>query len=100
MTANNTQPKWTYEQANTLFSQPLLDLLFQAQSVHRSSFPPNTIQVSTLLSIKTGACPEDCSYCPQSIHYNTGLKPEPLMKPEAVLEHARKAKEAGSTRFV
>lgn len=93
------QKKWTYEKIKELFDQPFLDLIFQAQKVHREFFTPNTIQACSLLSVKTGACPEDCSYCPQSLHNNTNLKPEPLMKLDAVLEKARKAKALGSTRF-
>src|SRR6056297_176769 len=76
-----------------------MDLLFAAQSVHRAYFDPNAVQVSTLLSIKTGACPEDCAYCPQSTRYDTGLEPEQLMEVEAVLEQARAAASSGATRF-
>ncbi len=90
---------WTNEEVQALFDLPFNDLLFQAQLVHRQNFDPNEVQVSTLLSIKTGACPEDCKYCPQSGHYNTGLEKERLMQVEKVLEKARKAKETGSTRF-
>jgi len=90
---------WTLEAATDLFHQPLMDLLFQAQSTHRAHFSPNTIQISTLISIKTGSCPENCSYCPQSAHFDTGLKKEPLMAIQEVVEAAKKAKEAGSTRF-
>ena len=82
-----------------LFKLPFNDLLFQAQSVHRQYFDPNRVQVSTLLSIKTGACPEDCKYCPQSGHYNTGLDKEKLMEVEKVLQAAADAKAIGSTRF-
>ncbi|MCF3994946.1 biotin synthase BioB, partial [Pseudomonas aeruginosa] len=78
---------------------PFNDLLFQAQTVHRAHFDPNRVQVSTLLSIKTGACPEDCKYCPQSGHYNTGLDKEKLMEVQKVLEAAAEAKAIGSTRF-
>ena len=85
--------------AEDTFYQPLISLLYEAQTIHRKYFDPNTIQVSTLLSIKTGSCPENCSYCPQSAHYNTGLKKEPLMQKEAVIEAAKRAKDAGSTRF-
>ncbi len=90
---------WTLETANKLFNQPFADLLFQAQSVHRANFPSNTVQISTLISIKTGSCPENCSYCPQSAHYDTGLKKEPLMEIQDVVAAAKRAKEAGSTRF-
>ena len=93
------QKNITEKEAFKIFELPFMDLLFRAQSAHRQNFNPNEIQVSTLLSIKTGMCPENCSYCPQSAHHNTGLKREPLMKKEKVLEAAKKAKEAGSTRF-
>ncbi|ELY2494834.1 biotin synthase BioB [Cronobacter muytjensii] len=91
--------RWTLSQVTELFEKPLLDLLFEAQQVHRQHFDPRQVQVSTLLSIKTGACPEDCKYCPQSARYKTGLEPERLMEVEQVLDSARKAKAAGSTRF-
>lgn len=90
---------WTVGQAQALFDKPLLELLFEAQTVHRRHFDPRQVQVSTLLSIKTGACPEDCKYCPQSSRYKTGLESERLMQVEQVLESARKAKANGSTRF-
>ena len=90
---------WTYEQVKDLFALPFNDLMFQAQSVHRAFFDPNTVQVSTLLSIKTGACPEDCKYCPQSNRYDTGLEKEKLMEIQRVVDEAKKSKEAGSTRF-
>ncbi|MBN1008504.1 biotin synthase BioB [Amphritea pacifica] len=90
---------WSEQEVQALFDLPFNDLLFQAQLVHRQNFNPNEVQVSTLLSIKTGACPEDCKYCPQSGHYNTGLEKERLMQVEVVLEKAKKAKETGSTRF-
>ncbi len=90
---------WSVEQVKTLFALPFNDLLFQAQSTHRQHFNPNEVQVSTLLSIKTGACPEDCKYCPQSARYQTGLESERLLEVEKVLERAREAKSAGSSRF-
>lgn len=90
---------WSISEVQALFDQPLNDLMFQAQTVHRQNFNPNEVQVSTLLSIKTGACPEDCKYCPQSGHYNTGLEKEKLMQVEAVLEKAKQAKAQGSSRF-
>ena len=90
---------WTAAQVQALFATPFNDLLFKAQSVHRQYFDPNTVQLSTLLSIKTGACPEDCGYCPQSARYHTGLKAEPLMQADAVVEAARAAKANGATRF-
>ncbi|MEQ4673856.1 biotin synthase BioB [Providencia vermicola] len=95
----NTLKQWTIKQANELFSMPFFDLLFQAQQTHRQHFDPQQVQVSTLLSIKTGACPEDCKYCAQSARYKTGLETERLMEVQQVLESAKKAKQAGSTRF-
>ena len=75
MSANaSLRHDWTLAEVRALYEQPFNDLLFQAQTVHRQHFNPNRVQVSTLLSIKTGACPEDCKYCPQSGHYNTGLR--------------------------
>ena len=82
-----------------LFEMPFNDLLYEAQRVHRQHFDSNSVQVSTLLSIKTGACPEDCAYCPQSIRFNTGLPTEDLMDLEQVTEAAARAKAAGATRF-
>jgi len=97
--AEDIRHDWTREEVEALFALPFNDLLFAAQSVHREYFDPNQVQVSTLLSIKTGACPEDCAYCPQSTRYDTGLEVEKLMEVEKVLEQARAAREAGSTRF-
>ncbi|CCP02606.1 biotin synthetase [Erwinia amylovora Ea644] len=91
--------RWTLSQAQALFEQPFLELMFEAQQTHRQHFDPRQVQVSTLLSIKTGACPEDCKYCPQSARYKTGLESERLMEVEEVLSSARKAKAAGSGRF-
>jgi biotin synthase len=90
---------WTLEEVRALFDLPFADLLFHAQSVHRRYFDPNEVQVSTLLSIKTGACPEDCAYCPQSVRYDTGLEREELMAVEDVLVRARAARDAGASRF-
>ena len=90
---------WSVEEVRALFELPFNDLLFQAQQVHRAHFDPNQVQVSTLLSIKTGACPEDCKYCPQSARYQTGLEAERLLEVETVLQRAREAKQSGSTRF-
>ncbi|MDO9319182.1 MAG: biotin synthase BioB [Gammaproteobacteria bacterium] len=90
---------WTRTEIRALFELPFMDLVFQAQSVHRQHFDPNRVQMSTLLSIKTGACPEDCKYCPQSGHYNTGLEKEKLLALEKVLEQARLAKTNGASRF-
>ena len=90
---------WTLDEVRALFALPFADLMFHAQSVHRANFDPNQVQVSTLLSIKTGACPEDCAYCSQSIRFETGLKSEPLMDLNEVMERARAAKDSGATRF-
>lgn len=90
---------WRIEEVEHLFNLPFNDLLFRAQTVHRNHFDPNQVQISTLLSIKTGACPEDCKYCPQSGHYNTGLKKEKLMEVQRVLEKAKQAKASGASRF-
>ncbi|OIN02121.1 biotin synthase BioB [Idiomarina sp. MD25a] len=90
---------WSIDEVSRLLTLPFNDLVFQAQTVHRQHFNPNKVQVSTLLSIKTGACPEDCKYCPQSAHYHTGLDRERLMAVEKVLEEARLAKDKGASRF-
>ncbi|WP_332404549.1 biotin synthase BioB [Vibrio metschnikovii] len=90
---------WTRAEVTALLEQPFMDLLFTAQQVHRQFHPHNHVQVSTLLSIKTGACPEDCKYCPQSAHYRTDIDKERLMEVERVLDAAEKAKQSGSTRF-
>jgi len=90
---------WTREQVADLFAMPFMDLLFKAQSLHRQYFDANEVQISTLLSIKTGGCPEDCGYCPQSSSFDTGLKASKLMEVEKVLEEARAAKERGASRF-
>jgi len=90
---------WTLEQAQELFELPFLELIYQAQTVHNKHFECNEVQVSTLLSIKTGTCPENCSYCPQSGHYKTGLQKQPLMGLSEVLSAAKLAKSNGSTRF-
>ena len=90
---------WSLPEVEGLFALPLMDLLFHAQRVHRQHHVPNTVQMSTLLSIKTGACPEDCAYCPQSVHYDTGLDRETLLEIAAVREAASRAKAAGATRF-
>ncbi len=83
---------WTRDEILALFDLPFSDLMFQAQTVHRTHFDPNQVQVSTLCSIKTGACPKDCKYCPQSARYDTGLERERLMAVEKVLEEAKAAK--------
>ena len=90
---------WTREEVRALFALPFPELMFRAQSVHRAHFDPAEVQISTLLSIKTGGCPEDCAYCPQSAQYATGVKAEKLMSLDAVLAEARAAKSAGASRF-
>jgi len=90
---------WTLEEARALFTLPFNDLLYHAQRVHRLSFDPNRVQVSTLLSIKTGACPEDCAYCPQSVRYETGVGREELLDLGEVIEAAEAARCNGATRF-
>ena len=90
---------WTLAEVRELFDLPFLDLVFSAQEVHRAFHRPNSVQISTLLSIKTGACPEDCGYCPQSVRFDTGLEASELLEVEAVVSRARAAKEAGATRF-
>ncbi len=90
---------WTLAEVQKLFALPFMDLIFAAQQVHRHFHVPNTVQVSTLLSVKTGACPEDCAYCPQSARFDTGLKAQELLELDEVAAHARAAQEAGATRF-
>ncbi|NQV22056.1 MAG: biotin synthase BioB [Rhodospirillales bacterium] len=91
--------KWSRDAIAALFALPMNDLLFQAQTVHRANFNPNQVQVSRLLSIKTGGCPEDCKYCPQSAEYDTGVKAEKLIAVETVVAEAQKAKDEGATRY-
>ena len=90
---------WQIDEIKALFELPFNDLLFKAHSIHRETFDPNKVQVSSLLNIKTGACPEDCSYCSQSSKYDTGLEREMLMEVEEVLKQAQNAKNKGATRF-
>ncbi|RMG30609.1 MAG: biotin synthase BioB [Gammaproteobacteria bacterium] len=96
---NGLRHDWSREEILELFGRPFMDLLYQAHRVHRAHFDPNAIQVSSLLSIKTGACPEDCAYCPQSAHHAVALEPERLLPVEAVVAEARAAKARGATRF-
>jgi biotin synthase len=91
--------RWRREEIAALFDLPFNDLLFEAQSVHRRHFDPNTVQLSTLVNIKSGGCPEDCAYCPQSARYDTGVEASRLMPMEELLAKARAAKAAGATRF-
>ena len=90
---------WTRAEVRALFDLPFPELMFRAQSVHRANFEPGAVQISTLLSIKTGGCPEDCAYCPQSASYDTGVRAEKLMALDAVLAEARAAKAGGASRF-
>jgi biotin synthase len=90
---------WSVEEVRALHDQPLLDLVYQAQSAHRQAFGDNRVQLCSLLSIKTGGCPEDCAYCPQAARYQTGVKAEKLMAVDEVLASAQQARAAGATRF-
>ncbi len=101
VTAMHSRPRhdWTLAEAERLFALPFGDLIYMAQGVHRAWQAPNTVQMSTLLSIKTGACPEDCAYCPQSVRYDTGVERETLLPLDEVVERARAARAAGATRF-
>lgn len=94
-----TVQRWTVEDIAALYEMPLNDLMFKAQTVHRENFDPNAVQVSTLLSIKTGGCSEDCGYCPQAARYNTEVGNEPLMPIDEVLKAAQAAKDSGASRF-
>lgn len=108
ITATETRPAaaggnlrfdWRVEEIQALFEQPFADLVFRAQTLHREHFDPNAVQISTLLSIKTGGCPEDCGYCPQSVHHEAAVQAEKLMDVDAVVEAARSARRAGASRF-
>ena len=96
---SNTVNRWSVEQIVALFELPFSDLMYQAQTVHRANFNPNAVQVSTLLSIKTGGCSEDCGYCPQAARYHTEVESEPLMKLDEVIAAAQEAKDNGASRF-
>jgi biotin synthase len=97
--AQDASAQWSTQQARTIYELPFNDLLFRAQTAHRANFDPNRVQLSRLLSIKTGGCAEDCGYCSQSAHHKTGLKASKLMEVERVLAEARKARDAGATRY-
>jgi len=97
--ATDIRHDWSREEVRALFAAPFADLIFAAQTMHRKYFPSNEVQISTLLSIKTGGCPEDCAYCPQAARYHTGVKAQKLMDVEDVLAEARAAKDAGASRF-
>jgi biotin synthase len=90
---------WTRDEVRALFELPFPELIFRAQRIHRQNFDPAEVQISTLISIKTGGCPEDCAYCPQSVHYQTSVKAEKLMRVDAVVAEARAAKSGGASRF-
>ncbi|MET0333676.1 MAG: biotin synthase BioB [Rhizobacter sp.] len=98
-TAAPVAQRWSVAEIEALFALPFTELMHRAQLVHREHFDPTEVQLSTLLSIKTGGCPEDCSYCPQAARYDTGVEASKLMEPEAVLDAARRAQAAGATRF-
>src|SRR4249919_3834509 len=97
--AADLRTDWTMSEIAELFERPLLDLLIEAQVLHRKHHKPNSIELATLLSIKTGGCPEDCGYCSQSAFASSGVRAEKLVAVDAVLETARRAKEAGASRF-
>lgn len=93
------QPRWAVEDVQALFALPFSDLIYQAQTVHRAHFDPHLVELATLLSVKTGGCPEDCGYCPQSVHFDTGVAASKLMGVDSVRSAALAAKAAGATRF-
>jgi biotin synthase len=99
MSGAEAAPRWNAAEVREIYDLPFNDLLFRAHTVHRANFDPNTVQLSRLLSIKTGGCPEDCGYCSQSAHYPTGLKASKLMEVERVIAEARQAKQGGATRY-
>lgn len=100
MSANKTlRHDWTKEELLEIYNRPLLDLVYEAATVHRQWHNPQEVQISTLLSVKTGGCPEDCSYCGQAARYHTDIKVQALLPTETVLAHAKKAKDSGSSRF-
>jgi biotin synthase len=97
--ATGSNPRWCVEQVAALFDLPFNDLMYRAQTVHRENFDPNAVQRSTLLSIKTGGCPEDCGYCPQAARYHTGVDNQALLSVEQVVAAAQAARDNGATRF-
>ena len=97
--SNSVRCDWTREQISEIYGLPFPELIYQAQTVHRENFPNDIVQRSTLLSVKTGGCPENCKYCPQSAHYDTGVDRHKVLPTDIVLDHAKKAKKEGSTRF-
>lgn len=96
---NTIRTDWSLQEIKNIYHTPLLELIYKAATIHRKYHETGEVQVCTLLSIKTGGCPEDCSYCPQSARYQTEVEPEKMLEPDVILEAAKKAKSAGSTRF-
>src|SRR5437016_10098888 len=99
MQTNGVRHDWTKDEVRTIYHSRLLDILFRAQAAHQQYFEPGEVQLCQLLSIKTGGCPEDCAYCPQSAHYETAVEREPLLAVDHVMKAAREAREQGVTRF-
>src|SRR5438874_2675614 len=99
MQTNGPRHDWTWEEVRAIYNRPMLDVVFAAQAIHRQYFPDSQVQLCQLLSIKTGGCPEDCAYCPQSAHYETGLDRQPLLSTDHVIQTAREARDQGVTRF-
>src|SRR5699024_340775 len=94
-----TKSRWTLNEIENLYEQPFMELIFNAHQIHKTYHDPHSVQLSTLLSVKTGGCPEDCSYCPQAQRYQTGVKAQKLLELNEVKANAEKAKAAGATRF-
>src|ERR1700755_1891008 len=94
-----TKHNWTKEEILAIYNKPMMDLLFEAASIHRVHHNPNVVQLSTLISIKTGGCPEDCGYCPQAARYHADVEPQALLDVASVVDAARAARAAGATRF-
>jgi biotin synthase len=99
LSATNSSQRWTVQKVAELFELPLNELVFRAQAMHREHFDPSVVELATLLSVKTGGCPEDCAYCPQAAQYHTGVEATKLMEPDEVRTAAQRAKDAGATRF-
>src|SRR5947209_3539522 len=99
MQTNGLRHDWTWEEVWAIYNRPMLDAVFAAQAIHRQYFPGGAVQLCQLLSVKTGGCPEDCAYCPQSARYQTGVTAEPLLETAQVIDAARAARAAGATRF-
>src|SRR5262245_22336613 len=99
MQTNGLRHDWTWEEVGALYNRPMLDAVFAAQAIHRQYFPDSGVQLCQLLSVKTGGCPEDCAYCPQSAHYETGVERQPLLSIDHVIKTAREARDHGVTRF-